>query len=149
MRVDRFLGWGALLLALPVGWASWGFGVGSPNSPGAGFWPLVIAAASAGLGLALILRPSPGEPVVAGSSRWGKFAVSLGTLAFYVAALEPLGYLLTTAAMLLVQFRWVEGRTWRSSAVLAVTAALVTLVLFRVLLKVTLPLGVIPLPRGW
>ena len=85
----------------------------------------------------------------AGDSRWGKFGISLGTLAFYVVALEPLGYLMATAAMLFVQLRWVESRSWRSSASIAVLAAVISLILFRVLLKVSLPEGVIPLPRGW
>ena len=149
MNVDRFLGWGALVLALPVAAASWGFGLGSPKSPGAGFWPLVIAVTLAGLGLSLILHPTPNAPKAGGVSRWGKLAVSLGTLVFYVAALEPFGYLLTTAVLLLVQFRWVEGRTWLATTVISTSAAVITLILFRVLLKVTLPLGVIPLPVGW
>jgi putative tricarboxylic transport membrane protein len=149
MNVDRILGIGAILLAIPVGAASWGFGVGSPKSPGAGFWPLVIAVVMAGLGLSLILRPAPDAPTAGGESRWGKFAVSLGTFAFYVAALEPLGYLLATAVMLFAQLRWVESRSWRSSATIAVLAAIISLIVFRVLLKVSLPEGVIPLPRGW
>jgi putative tricarboxylic transport membrane protein len=149
MNVDRFLGWGALVLALPIAAASWGFGLGNPKSPGAGFWPLVIAVTMAGLGLSLILHPTPNAPKAGGRSRWVKLAITLGTLLFFVAALEPLGYLLTTAIMLFVQFRWVEGRTWLSTTVTSTLAAMITLILFRVLLKVTLPLGVIPLPMGW
>jgi putative tricarboxylic transport membrane protein len=149
MNIDRVLGLGAILLAIPVAVASWGFGVGIPKSPGAGFWPLLIVLAMVGLGLSLILRPTPNTLRKAGLSRWGKFVVSLGTLAFYVVALEPLGYLLTTAGLLFVQFRWVEGRSLKTSAAIAVLAALISLILFRVLLKVTLPEGVIPLPRGW
>ncbi len=149
MNVDRFLGVGAFLLAIPVAVVSWGFGVGSPKSPGAGFWPLVIAFVMAGLGLTLLLRPTPNAGGEAGESRWGKFGISLATLLFYVAALEPLGYLPATAVMLLVQFRWVENRSWRTSIVIALMAAVVSLILFRVLLKVSLPAGVIPLPRGW
>jgi hypothetical protein len=149
MSVDRFLGWGALLLASPVAAASWGYGVGSPKSPGAGFWPLVIALTMAALGLALILRPTPNAPTEGGGSRWGKFTVSLGTFAFYVVALVPLGYLLATAVMLFAQLRWVESRSWRSSATIALLAAVISLIVFRVLLKVSLPEGVIPLPRGW
>jgi len=149
MNVDRVLGIGAILLAITIGLASWGFGVGSPKSPGAGFWPLLIVLAMAGLGASLILRPTPNALREAGKSRWGKFVISLGTLAFYVVALEPLGYLLTTVALLFVQFRWVENRSWKTSAAIAVLAAMVSLILFRVLLKVTLPAGVIPLPRGW
>ncbi len=149
MNNDRVLGVGAILLAIPVGVASWGFGVGIPKSPGAGFWPLLIVLVMAGLGLSLILRPTPNGERAAGPSRWGKFVISLGTLAFYVVALEPLGYLLTTASLLFVQFRWVESRSLRASAAIAVLAAVISLILFRVLLKVTLPEGVIPLPRGW
>lgn len=149
MNVDRFLGWGAIILAIPVAVASWGFGVGHPKSPGAGFLPLVIALVMGGLGLTLILHPTPNARGEAGESRWGKFGISLVTLPFYVAALEPLGYLLTTAVLLLVQFRWVEGRSWRTSIAIALAAAVVSLILFRVLLKVSLPTGVIPLPRGW
>lgn len=149
MKVDRCLGMGAVLLAIPVAVASWGFGVGSPKSPGAGFWPLVIALVMAGLGLALALRPTPNARGEAGKSRWGKFGVSIATLLFYVAALEPLGYLSATAVMLLVQFRWVESRSWRTSIAVALTAAVASLILFRVLLKVSLPAGVIPLPPGW
>jgi hypothetical protein len=43
----------------------------------------------------------------------------------------------------------VESRSWRSSIAIAVVTAVVSLILFRVLLKVSLPTGVIPLPRGW
>ena len=149
MNVDRVLGVGAVLLAIPVALASWGFGVGNPKSPGAGFWPLLIALVMAGLGVSLILRPTPNAMTAAGKSRWGKFVISLGTLAFYVAALEPLGYLPATIVILFVQLRWVESRSWRSSAAIAVLAAVISLLLFRVLLKVSLPEGVIPLPRGW
>ena len=150
MTLDRVLGAGAVLLAVPVGLAAWGYGVGSPRSPGAGFWPLLIAATMAGLGLSLVLRPAHAPSTgMTSVSRWGRFGVALGTLAFYAAALEPLGYLLATAVLLFVQFRWVESRSWRMSAWTAAVTALVTLLLFRTLLKVPLPVGVIPLPRGW
>ena len=150
MTVDRVLGVGAVLLAIPVAAASWGFGVGSPKSPGAGFWPLLIALTMAGLGTMLIVRPGHAQPSdAAPGSRWGRFGIALGTLAFYVIALEPFGYLLATTVLLLVQLRWVENRSWRSSAWTAVLTALISFVLFRVLLKVPLPAGVLPLPRGW
>jgi putative tricarboxylic transport membrane protein len=149
MNIDRILGVGAILLAIPVGAASWGVWGGGPQNPRARGWPRVIALTMAGLGLSLILRPTPNATTAGGDSRWGKFGISLGTFAFYVAALEPLGYLLATAVLLFVQLRWVESRSWRSSAAIAVLAAVISLLVFRVLLKVSLPEGVIPLPRGW
>lgn len=150
MSVDRVLGAGAVLTALPVAVAAWGFGVGSPKSPGAGFWPLMVAAAMAGLGVWLAVHPSrAGVAVAAPASRWARLWIALGTMAFYVGALDRLGFPLATALLLFVQLRWVEGRPWRSSAWVAVLATLISFVLFRALLKVPLPAGVIPLPRGW
>ena len=150
MIVDRVLGVGAILVAIPVAVATWGFGVGSPKSPGAGFWPLVIVVVMAGLGISLILRPGPAAASAATEeSRWGRLWIALGTMAFYVVALNPLGFPLATSVLLLVQLRWVEGRSWRLSAWTAVLTALVAFVLFRVLLKVPLPAGALPLPRGW
>jgi len=75
--------------------------------------------------------------------------IALATLGFFVLALEPLGYPVTTGLLLLVQFRWVEGRPWRTSLLAAVLAAAVSFVLFRLVLHVPLPTGVLPLPRGW
>jgi putative tricarboxylic transport membrane protein len=150
MAVDRILGVGVILTAIPVAAAAWGFGVGSPKSPGAGFWPLMIVAGMAGLGVWLIIHPRR-DGVAAGApeSRWGRLWVALGTMAFYVAALDRLGFPLATALLLFAQLRWVEGRPWRSSAWIAVLTTLIAFILFRVLLKVPLPAGVVPLPRGW
>jgi putative tricarboxylic transport membrane protein len=150
MRVDRVLGCLAVLLAIPVAVASWRFDIGSVRLPGPGFWPFLIAVSMLGLGAALVLRPAPAPAGAAEApSRWRNFWIGMGTLVFYVLALEPVGYLLTTLLVLLVQFRFVEERPWRGSLVTAVVAAAVSLVLFRTLLKVPLPLGILPLPQGW
>ena len=150
MTVDRVLGVGAILLAIPVATASWGFGVGSPKSPGAGFWPLLIVVAMAGLGISLILHPSAEVSSAATQdSNWGRLWIALGTMAFYVITLEPLGFLVATTILLFLQLRWVEDRSWRSSTWTAALTSFIAFALFRVLLKVPLPAGVVPLPRGW
>jgi putative tricarboxylic transport membrane protein len=107
----------------------------------------VIAVAVAGLGASLVLRPGPAEDLGKTASRWRNLALALATLAFYVAALEPLGYLPATGMLLLAQMRWVEGRAWPVSLLTAVTAAGVSFVVFRLLLGVPLPAGVVPMPR--
>jgi hypothetical protein len=150
MLLDRVLGLGAVLLAVPLGLASWGFGLGSPRSPGPGFWPFLVTLSIAALGAALVLRPDRAFRAPGGTgSRWGSLGIALATLGFFVLALEPLGYPVTTGLLLLVQFRWVEGRPWRTSLLAAVLAAAVSFVLFRLVLHVPLPTGVLPLPRGW
>lgn len=149
MTVDRVLGLGAVCLAAPVLLVSWSYGVGRFTAPGAGFWPFYVALAMLALAASLILHPGAGAARAAAGSRWGKFGIGLATLVFYVIALEPLGYLCTTTGLLLAQLRWVEGRTWRGSILTAVAAAGVSLLVFRALLRVPLPLGVLSLPKGW
>jgi len=146
--VDRVLGSGAILLAAIVGVVSWRYGVGTGRLPGPGFWPLAIALSMAGLGAALIARPGPARSApVERASRWERFAVGMGTLAFYVLALEPLGYLAATFVLLVVQFRWVAGRSWRGSFLTSAMAATISLIVFRAFLNVPLPQGMLPLPR--
>ena len=150
MSVDRALGMGAALAAIPVTAASWEYGIGSFRTPGAGFWPFCIGVAMFALGATLVARPIV-DPAArdATGSRWRAFAIALLTLAFYVVALEPLGYFVATTILLVVQLRWVEARSWRGSVGVAVASAAISLVVFRTLLKVPLPLGILPLPRGW
>jgi hypothetical protein len=150
VSVDRVLGAGALTLAIPVAVLAWGYGLGSPRSPGPGFWPMLIAVAIVALGAELVLRPdrSFGAPGSEGS-RWRSFTIALLTLGFLVLALEPLGYPLTMLVVLLVQLRWVEDLPWRASGVTAVLGTGISFAVFRVLLKVPLPGGLVPLPRGW
>jgi putative tricarboxylic transport membrane protein len=144
------LGLGAAVLAAPVMLASWRYEVGTFRAPGAGFWPFYVALAMAGLGVVLVARPAPAaassEP---GVSRWRQFSIALVTLAVYVATLEPLGYLAATAILLFVQLSCVEERPWRGSLVIAAVSSAISLIVFRTLLKVPLPLGILPLPRGW
>lgn len=148
MPVDRILGSAAVILATIVGTVSWRYGVGSGRLPGPGFWPMAIAASMAVLGAALLARPDPaGSAPAEGASRWSRFAIAMGTLVFYVAALEPLGYLAATFVLLVVQLRWVEQRSWRVGLPISALAAVISFVVFRALLNVPLPQGMLPLPR--
>lgn len=147
---DRVLGIAAIVLALPVIAASYSYGIGSAKSPGAGFWPMVIAVVLAILGILLVVRPSPvKEEGALTGARLSKLVTAVGSLLFYVFALEPVGYPLATTALLFIQLRYVEERSGRLAGLIALMAAVISFLLFRVILKVMLPAGVIPLPRGW
>jgi hypothetical protein len=119
-------------------------------SPGPGFWPFLVTLCILALSATLVLRPDPAFRAPRDAdSRWASLGTALATMAFFVLALEPLGYPFTTGLLLLAQFRWVEGRPWRMSLVTAVLAAAISFVVFRLFLKVPLPAGIISLPRGW
>jgi len=134
-----FLGIGAIVAAFQMG-------VGSAAAPGPGAWPLVIGVALLALDVWFVLRPAEATAEPASPpSRWAKLAIAIVSLFGYVLLLDPLGYLVATALLLVVQLRWVESRSWMISVVTAVVAAGVSFLAFAYWLKVALPPGIIPL----
>jgi len=149
-RVDRGVGIAALLGGILLAIAGWRLDPGTSKLPGPGFFPLLIACTLGGLGVWLLLRPGSGEKSVSpGSPRWSALAIALFSIFGYAMVLADLGYLVSTFALLTVQLRWVEKQNWPTSLWTAAIASAVSLVVFRVLLKVPLPAGFFPLPKGW
>jgi hypothetical protein len=148
--VDRIIGMAALMGGILLVVVGWRLGPGTSQLPGPGFFPLLIACTMSGLGIWLILRPGSGEtPLPPESSRWNAFAIALISIFGYAMVLNGIGYVVATFALLAVQLRWVEKQSWSTSLLVSGIAATVSLVVFRVLLKVPLPAGFFPLPRGW
>ncbi len=149
-RVDRGVGIAALLGGILLAIAGWRLDLGTSKLPGPGFFPLLIACTMGGLGVWLFLRPGSEEKSVSPeSSRWSALAIALVSIFGYTMVLNELGYLVSTFALLTVQLRWVEKQSWSTALWTAVIASAVSLVVFRVLLKVPLPAGFFPLPKGW
>jgi putative tricarboxylic transport membrane protein len=149
-RVDRGVGIAALFGGILLAIAGWRLDPGTSKLPGPGFFPLLIACTMGGLGIWLFLRPGSEEkPASPESSRWSALAIALISILAYTMLLNELGYLVATFALLAVQLRWVEKQAWSTSLWTAVIASAVSLVVFRVLLKVPLPAGFFPLPKGW
>jgi hypothetical protein len=149
-RVDRVAGIAALLGGILLAYTGWKLDPGTSKLPGPGFFPLLIALTMGGLGGWLFLRPGPAEKSLrSGDSQWIPFSLALLSLIGYAAILDGFGYLLSTFGFLVVQLRWVEKRGWITSLLTAALAAGISLLLFRVLLKVPLPVGILPLPKGW
>jgi putative tricarboxylic transport membrane protein len=148
--VDRVVGVAALLGGILLAIAGWLLDPGTSKLPGPGFFPLLIAVTMGGLGLWLLLRPGRDEkPLRSESSRWSSFTLALASIIAYAVLLQDVGYLISTFGLLLIQFRWVEKQNWRLSLLTAGMAAIISLVVFRVFLKVPLPPGILPLPAGW
>ena len=149
-KVDRFVGMSALLGGAVLAVIGWGLDPGTSKLPGPGFFPLLIALAMAFLGIWLWFSPGSEErSIPAESPRWRALAVALFSIVGYVLVLLEAGYLCSTFALLLIQLRWVEKQRWSTAIGIALSASAISLVVFRVLLKVPLPVGFLPLPRGW
>ena len=147
-------GWGGLVVlatSLLLFWQSLGL-KDSPLVPiGPGFYPRIVLALSAVVGLWLLAadllarrarQPSaaPAEP-----RNYAAVATQFAAFALYVAALAPLGFRLTTflyvaaANALMAPPRGARG--WLRVALLALGTALVTYFVFERYLQVLLPRG--------
>lgn len=146
---DRVIGLGAAILGGVLMLSASRLGIGTLKLPGPGAWPFLLSMCLLLLGGWLFFRPdASNQAAVALTPRWGKFAVALVTLFGYALLLNPLGYLVGTFLLLLVQVRWVEGRNWRVCLTTALIGAVVSFAVFGFWLKVPLPSGIIPIRVG-
>jgi hypothetical protein len=149
-KVDRFIGMAAILGGILLAIIGWRLDPGTSKLPGPGFFPLLIACAMGGLGIWLFVRPGSEEkPIPTEPPRWGAFTIALLSILVYAMVLLDAGYFCSTFSLLIVQLRWVEKRNWTTAILIAFIAAGASLIVFRVLLKVPLPAGFVPLPKGW
>ena len=148
--IDRIVGIGSIAGGIVLAVFSWQLDLGKWRIPGPGAWPFLLAITIFLIGGWLAFRPQPqiqGAPI--STPRWGKWAMALGSLFGYVFILEPLGYIVATLLLLLVQLRWVEDRSWTTSLLTAALAAVISFLIFGLWLKVLLPPGIIPIRAGW
>jgi len=146
LRNDQLSGLILFALALFAGWENRTYPIGSLQEPGPGYTPLVIAVFLAIVGLAIAFGGRRSQPLV--ETRWPEAQRALMILAACAAAtcaLEPLGYRITIAALLVFFLGVLERRRPLPVATVAVGFSLLSFYFFATLLHVPLPRG----PFGW
>jgi putative tricarboxylic transport membrane protein len=116
---------------------------GRTSVPGAGFFPTVLAvllALISVIGLIANYRgngsfPSP-EPLF-----WKKMLLTLAALVAFAAMFEFAGYVVTTFLFVMFLLRAVERKSWTQAGAVALCAAVVSYILFGLLLGAPLPAG--------
>ncbi len=119
------------------------YGLTSRGAPGDGLFPFIAAVgliAFVGLGLALdVLRRR--APAALGEGLRGLFLLTV-LVAVYAVVLPKLGYVLTTAALLVAIAKLASrGLSWTRAGVVAAALAVGTFLLFTRGLGVPLPVG--------
>ena len=106
--------------------------------------PLCLALALALVALLLLWRalrePATPAPPAEPGERW-KPVASLIALVAYTFALEPLGFVLATAALLFFFFRVLDGQRWWIALASAVVVSALSYLIFARALHVRLPEG--------
>jgi putative tricarboxylic transport membrane protein len=98
---------------------------GTPSAPGSGFFPTIVCLLIAIFGAAALASPeeSTGDPEGGESGGQVRIWVVVAALAAYTWMLEPVGFLLTTTALLLLLLRGIGAVRWAAAAPAAVIGA--------------------------
>jgi hypothetical protein len=150
-RLDRWSGlfWFGIAVAVCV--HSVNLGVGSFRDPGIGFiffWcGVVLGMLSLVLQIKTCLDKKKGSPEIQRGPvlnvRWSKVGTILFVLVVYALIFEWVGALLSTALLIAFLMRAIEAKKWYIVASVALVSAISVYVLFKVLLNVRLPAGLL------
>ena len=124
-------------------------GLGTLREPGTGFFPLLAGGFFSLLALIVFVRSlipgrgfQPRIPSLWKGTLWHR-PLAVGILmAGYILALERTGFLLTSLLVLLTMLKGVEKFSWWKAILISVLSSGSTYLLFHVILKATLPIGV-------
>jgi len=146
LRNDQLSGLVLLALALFVAWESRVYPLGSLQEPGPGYTPLLVSIFLGAMGLLVALCGGASARFADMSWTEGKRSITI-LLGCGVAtyALEPVGYIITVAALLVFFLGVLERRRPVWVASVALGFSLLSYYLIGVLLRVPLPRGV----WGW
>ena len=146
LRNDQLSGLMLLALALFVAWENRAYPLGTLQEPGPGYTPFLFAGFLALMGLLIVLR-GKSSPRVSETAWPEAFRALVILIACGVAtyALEPLGYRLTIAALLVFFLGVVERKKPLAVAAVSIGFSLLSFYLIGDLLHVPLPVGV----WGW
>ena len=133
-----------MAVAMVIGVESFKLGIGTLRAPQAGFLPFLLGLALGLLSAArLLLDLSP-----QGALKWLKISIStkrvvpiLVALFAYAFLLDILGFFLDTFLLILFLIRRVESRPWWVAGLGALGITFFCYLVFRVWLRVQLPLG--------
>ncbi|MCE5265591.1 MAG: tripartite tricarboxylate transporter TctB family protein [Deltaproteobacteria bacterium] len=149
MNAEKVAGIFWLAFSSLVMFGSYQMGLGSLQAPGSGFLAFLAGAFVFLMALIVLVQTfiSKDQQSKLGAlwseSKWRKsMMVGLLILA-YILALERLGFLLTSLMMMFVMFKWVEKFSWKKASLVTVIVVGCAYLLFSVLLKASLPRGLL------
>jgi putative tricarboxylic transport membrane protein len=146
LRNEQLSGLMLAALAAYVVWQNRTYPLGTLQDPGPGYTPLIIALFLGAIGIVIAVRGGRSQPL--GDMEWPearRAAMILAACAAATYALEPIGYRITIAALLVFFLGVMEHRRPMMVAAVAIGFSLLSYYLIGTLLRVPLPRG----PAGW
>ena len=142
------------LLGIAVILGGFQLGFGQWQDPGQGFMAVLAGVSLTCLSLVWIAitltkQRSPGDvkSFFATEQSHRNVSMTLLPIALYALFLNTLGFPLTTFLFLMFLFRVIEPQSWLRSLVTALIVAVMSFILFEILLKVQFPPGILNISR--
>ena len=138
-----------LLFGAAAVYGSLDLGIGTMSAPGSGFLTCVAGSFVSLMALLLFVQSFKGDPAAqarvadlrVSCNWWRAIAISVLIIGF-ILAFETLGFVLGSFILLLVIMRWLEGLSWTTSLLVPIVAIGCTYLLFKTILKISLPAGI-------
>jgi Tripartite tricarboxylate transporter TctB family len=142
LTTDRLAGSALVLIALFVLWESRRLPLGTLQTPGPAYMPVVLALLLLALGALIAARGRGAERLqTVAWTEWRHALAIFATCAFAAWAIERIGYRLTIGAALVFLLGVIERKGILLTAVLAVVLAAGSFFMFNTVLRVPLPRG--------
>ena len=74
--------------------------------------------------------------------KWHRTIIITLLTALFIAVFETLGFFICSYALLVTIMRWLEGLSWKISLLVPAVTIVSTYVLFKTILKISLPAGI-------
>ena len=131
--------------------SSTSLGIWTPEGPGPGFFPLVLALALVALSIAWFVQTPRLEDVPSLQQRqvWRSAAVTVASLVVLGLLLDVIGFQVAMFAFLLFHLRWVGKVRWLTSVLIALAGSVGAFHLFSDFLLVPLPYASVPPLSLW
>ena len=138
-----------LIFGLAVIFRSYQIGPGALTNPGPGFLSFWSGVILCGLSVLVIFRGKLDQRVGAGGKisqlwsglSWPKSAYILSALVAYVLVFKYLGFMVSTALLLVFLFKGIEPETWLRATSSSILISVIIYILFGIWLQVQLPRG--------
>jgi putative tricarboxylic transport membrane protein len=138
-----------MAMGIGIAYGGYDLGMGSLHNPGSGFIFFWVGFIMSGLSLMIVIGAIR-EKGVKGELKklvtdihWKKAVSVLASLVLYAYALERLGFIVTTIALLIFLFKALEPQKWSWAILGAVVSTLAAYGLFHVWLGCQLPRGIL------
>lgn len=143
--MERISGLVVFFLGIAILWEGRRLAVGTLGIPGPGFFPLLLGVILIILSLLQITsgKKNENEPGPFSVGYFRRVIMVLGALLVYFIFLEYLGFLIVSFFLMAFCFVWVAHQKWYSALLWAFVTIGLAHLLFDILLKSNLPMGVL------